>query len=89
MDEQTPRTGRCQHCQQVRPLFQHDGELQFWGYNPGDEAWLCARDYSARETAIENDRPFHIEHDLVVFPEDQPAAVRFYGPDGNELTASR
>ncbi|MFD6691076.1 hypothetical protein ACFWEV_35060 [Streptomyces bacillaris] len=88
MTKQTPRTGRCQHCQQIRPLWRHEGQLQFWGYDPGEAAWLCARDYSAREVAVERDEPFHIEHDLIAFPEDRPAQARFYGPDGTELTAS-
>lgn len=61
MPDTQPRTGRCQHCQQIRPLFEHDGPGHYWGYDPADAAWLCARDYSARELAIENDQPFHIE----------------------------
>lgn len=56
----TPRTGRCQHCEQTRPLYRHDGELQFWGYDPSEAAWLCARCWSDRETAIEADDPFHL-----------------------------
>ncbi|WP_405794067.1 hypothetical protein [Streptomyces sp. NBC_01506] len=62
-----PREGRCQHCQQTRPLFKHEGELQYWGYE-GPTAWLCARDYSAREVAVENGRDIRIERDLIVFP---------------------
>lgn len=86
MDD-TQKVGRCQHCQQIRPVFHHEGELQFWGYDPADAAWLCAHDYSAREVAIENDRPFHIERGLIVFAEHEPRA-RFFGPDGEILTPS-
>lgn len=81
MPRTQPRTGRCQHCQQIRPLFEHDGPGHYWGYDPADAAWLCARDYSARELAIENDQPFHIEHGLIVFPEHENR-TRAFGPDG-------
>jgi hypothetical protein len=70
----TPKTGRCQHCLQIRPLFEHEGELQFWGYDPGDLAWLCARDHSAREIAIENDRAFRI-HPIQPFANEQAEEV--------------
>lgn len=63
----TPRIGRCQHCAQFRPLFRHEGELEFWGYDPEDAAWICARDYNVREAAIENDRPFHINRHIQPF----------------------
>lgn len=76
-------TGRCQHCQQVRPVFHHEGELQFWGYNPDDGAWLCAPDWSARETAINNDQPFHIDRGLIVWPEDEPKARYFPAPSSS------
>lgn len=64
----TPKTGTCQHCGQTRPLFKHEGELQFWGYDPADAAWLCARDFSAREDAVENDKPFSINFSIPPFP---------------------
>ncbi|NUU23327.1 MAG: hypothetical protein HOV68_17720 [Streptomycetaceae bacterium] len=64
---QTPRVGRCQHCKQLRPLFHHEGELHYWGYDPGDAAWLCAPDYSARETAIDNDQAFSVFHAVEPF----------------------
>lgn len=69
----TPRPGRCQHCAQTRPLFQHEGELQFWGYDPSETAWLCARDWEAREIAIENDQAFHIDRSIKPFTAPAPA----------------
>lgn len=65
----TPRTGRCQHCKQTRPLFKHEGELQYWGYDPTETAWLCAPDWQAREIAVENDRGFAIAHSIKPFDE--------------------
>jgi hypothetical protein len=70
----TPKTGRCQHCQQIRPLFKHEGELQFWGYDPSETAWLCARDHGRREIAIENDRPFHVDYSIRPFAETEAAS---------------
>jgi hypothetical protein len=72
--DSTPRNGRCQHCGQTRPLFKHEGELQYWGYDPTDTAWLCARDHSAREIAIENDRAFHINRAIKPFAETEAAS---------------
>jgi hypothetical protein len=70
----TPRTGRCQHCGQTRPLFEHEGELQFWGYDPSEKAWLCTPDWQARETAIDNDQPFRINQAIKPFA-GQPEGV--------------
>lgn len=70
-------TGRCQHCQQQRPLFKHEGELHDWGFNPDNAAWLCARDHSARQLAIESGDDIRIEHDLIVWPENEPK-VRYF-----------
>jgi hypothetical protein len=72
----TPRTGRCQHCGQTRPLFHHEGELHYWGYNPDDAAWLCSPHWQARETAIDNDRHFEINTRIKPFAEQPTEASR-------------
>lgn len=71
-----PKIGRCQHCQQIRPVFHHDGKFDngddlwdapyppYWGTTG---AWLCVRDYSAAELARENRATFHVEHELEVW----------------------
>lgn len=91
-----PKVGRCQHCQQIRPVFHLDarfdnGEpiweapypVEDWPW-PG--AWLCVRDYSAAETARVNGLTFRIEHDLEVWfwREDQP--IRVFAAGGEVLT---
>ncbi|RAJ70223.1 hypothetical protein K378_01388 [Streptomyces sp. Amel2xB2] len=68
MAQQTlPRNGRCQHCRQKRPLFLHDNWASFLA---DDTAWLCTRDYSAREEAIENEAHFDIWRDFDPFQAD-------------------
>jgi hypothetical protein len=79
-----PQVGRCQHCQQVRPVFRWGDELQFPGGLPTG-AWLCARDYSAATLADENNQPFRIEYDLEVWPW-KAAKTRIFTPDGELLT---
>lgn len=76
------KVGRCQHCQQVRPVFHYnhtfDNGDPIWAIPYPDEnwpwpgAWLCARDWSDAETSRINGRTFHVEHDLVVFAEHEP-----------------
>lgn len=70
-------TGRCQHCEQTRPLFPWSPAPLPWEELPG--GWLCARDYSAAKLADDNDRgkDFRLNHDIVVWPEDEPK-VRVY-----------
>ena len=89
-----PKVGRCQHCQQIRPVFHHDGKYDngedIWAtpypdYWPTRGAWLCARDYSAAETARVNGLTFHVEHDLEVWPW-KAAKLRLFTPDGEVLT---
>lgn len=71
-----PTVGRCQHCQQVRPVFHHDRTFDngepIWDtpyppYWATTGAWLCVRDYSAAETARVTGRTFHVEHELEVW----------------------
>lgn len=69
-----PKTGRCQHCGQTRHVFLHEGELQFWGYDPGERAWLCGPDWEAREIAIENDRGFYVDYAIRPFAETENAS---------------
>jgi hypothetical protein len=71
-----PKVGRCQHCQQIRPVFHYDAKFdngepiwdtpcpEFW---IGQGVWLCARDWSAAETCRVNGSTFHVEHDLEVW----------------------
>lgn len=76
-----PKVGRCQHCQQIRPVFHYDGTFDngqpIWS-TPCPEpwavhgVWLCARDWSDAETCRINGTTFHVEHGLVVFDEDEP-----------------
>lgn len=80
----TPRVGRCQHCQQIRPVFRWGDSLQFPGGRPTG-AWLCARDYSAATLADENNQPFHVEHGLEVWPW-KAAKTRIFTPVGELLT---
>lgn len=79
-----PHVGRCRHCQQTRPLFRYDLRFDngdeiwttpyppYWGRTG---AWLCARDWSAAETARVNGRCFHVEHELVVWSPDTRVAM--------------
>lgn len=89
-----PEIGRCQHCQQIRPIWRynrtHDNGDPIWATpcpphwgTPG--AWLCARDWSAADTARVNGRSFHVEHDLEVWPWEA-AKPRFFTPDGELLS---
>lgn len=89
-----PEVGRCQHCQQIRPVFHHDATFDngepIWDtpypeYWIATGAWLCARDYSAAETARVNGLTFHVEHDLEVWPWNA-ARTRIFTPDGEVLT---
>ncbi|MER7788587.1 hypothetical protein [Streptomyces sp. NPDC097640] len=89
-----PKVGRCQHCQQIRPVFRYDAKFdndepiwdtpcpEFW---IAQGTWLCARDYSAAETARVNGLTFHVEHDLEVWPW-KAAKPRLFTPDGEVLT---
>lgn len=90
-----PKVGRCQHCQQIRPVFHYnatyDNGEPIWDtpyppYWPTTGAWLCARDWSAAETARVNGIPFHVEHDLEVWFWREETAVRIFTPDGELLT---
>ncbi|GAA0500706.1 hypothetical protein [Streptomyces olivaceiscleroticus] len=71
IDSNVPRNGRCQHCQQLRPLFPHITTCSSDPYTPGTPAqyWLCARDWSAAEEADQNGQSFYIDHDLIVWPD--------------------
>ena len=89
-----PAVGRCQHCQQIRPVFHLDGKFDngepVWStpyseYWPKTGAWLCARDYSAAETARVNGLTFHVEHDLEVWFWRENK-IRTFTPDGEVLT---
>jgi hypothetical protein len=79
-----PKVGRCQHCQQIRPVFRWGDNLQFPGGQPTG-AWLCARDYSAATLADESSQPFHIEYDLEVWPW-KAAKTRIFAAGGELLT---
>lgn len=82
-------TGRCQHCQQTRPLFPWSPAPLPWEELPG--GWLCAPDYSRAKLADDNGRGknFRLEHDLVVWPEQEPR-VRVNGaPVGSGSAGSR
>ena len=79
-----PQVGRCQHCQQIRPVFRWGEELQFPGGLPTG-AWLCARDCSAATLANENNQHFRIEYDLEPWPW-LAAKTRTFTPDGELLT---
>ena len=90
-----PKVGRCQHCQQIRPVFHYDRKFdngepiwatpcpEFW---IGQGAWLCARDWSAAETCRVNGLTFHVEHDLEVWFWRENNAIRIFTPDGELLT---
>jgi hypothetical protein len=89
------RVGRCQHCQQIRPVFHHDRKHDngepLWDtpyppYWPTTGAWLCARDYSAAETARVNGLSFHVEHDLEVWFWRENNPIRIFTPDSEVLT---
>lgn len=90
----TPKVGRCQHCQQIRPVFHLDAKFDngepIWT-TPYPKcwmttgAWLCVRDYSAAETARVNGRTFHVEHDLEVWPWFA-AKTRIFTAGGEVLT---
>lgn len=98
MTDPAPTIGRCQHCQQVRPVWHHDKKFDngdsIWD-TPYPEywlttgAWLCARCYSAAETARVNGLTFHVEHEAEVkfWRCTSPAATigRIFTPDGGEL----
>ncbi|MFF0166742.1 hypothetical protein [Streptomyces prasinus] len=89
------KVGRCQHCQQIRPVWHYDAKYDngedIWATPypaedwPWPGAWLCARDWSAAETARVNGLTFHVEHDLEVWfwREGQ---VRIFTPDGELLS---
>src|SRR5438067_9810112 len=89
-----PKVGRCQHCQQVRPVFHYDATFdngepiwstacpEFWS---AQGVWLCARDWSEAETCRVNGRTFHVEHGLEVWPW-KAAKTRIFTPDGEVLT---
>lgn len=86
------KVGRCQHCQQIRPVFPYTATFDngepiwttpcppYWAHHT---VWLCARDWSHAETCRANGLTFHIEHGLVVFAEDQPRTRTWAG--GREL----
>jgi hypothetical protein len=97
--DNTLKVGRCQHCQQIRPIWHYDGKYDngedIWDtpypeYWPTTGAWLCARDWSAAETARVNGLPFHVEHDLEVWfwRENSGWPGRIFTPDGELLTQS-
>jgi hypothetical protein len=76
-DLNNPTIGRCQHCQQIRPVFHYDHRFDngdhLWDtpypdYWPITGAWLCVRDYSAAETARVNGSSFHVDHEIDVWP---------------------
>jgi len=81
------RIGRCQHCQQIRPVWRWGDSLQAPGGLPTG-AWLCARDYSAATEADVHNRHFHIEYDLVVFAEQEPR-IRTWANGAEVLTPSQ
>ncbi|WP_329131471.1 hypothetical protein OG552_10290 [Streptomyces sp. NBC_01476] len=89
--------GRCQHCQQIRPIWhydlRHDNGDEIWAkpYPPywmTTGAWLCASDWDAAETCRVQGRAFHVEHELVVFAEHEPR-TRTWGPGGEVLTPTQ
>lgn len=57
-EKQPTRNGNCNQCNADGILYLHEGELQFWGYDPAEAAWLCAGDWEAREAAVLSDAPF-------------------------------
>lgn len=72
-----PTIGRCQHCQQIRPVFHHPGKHDngdhIWStpyppYWSEAGAWLCARDYSDAETARVNGLSYYVDHEIDVWP---------------------
>lgn len=91
------RVGRCQHCQQIRPVFhydlRHDNGDHIWStpyppYWQWTGAWLCAPDWSRAETCRVNGLPFWVEHELVVFAKDEPR-VRTWAGGREILTRSQ
>ncbi|CQR59259.1 hypothetical protein [Streptomyces leeuwenhoekii] len=89
-----PRVGRCQHCQQIRPVFLYtatfDNGEPIWTtpcpeYWTAHGVWLCTRDWSEAETCRVNGRTFHVEHGLVVFAENEPR-TRIWAGGGELLT---
>ena len=95
MDTPT-KVGRCQHCQQIRPVFPYTATFDtgepIWTtpcpeYWAAHGVWLCARDWSQAETRRVNGRTFHVEHGLVVFAEQEPR-TRIWASGRELLTQS-
>jgi hypothetical protein len=77
MTDPEVRVGRCQHCEQIRPVFhydlRHDNGDEIWDqpYPPywnTTGAWLCARHWSQADTCRINGLSFHVDHELEVWP---------------------
>jgi hypothetical protein len=90
-----PAVGRCQHCQQIRPVFHLDAKFDngepIWDtpypeHWPTTGAWLCVRDYSAAETARVNGRTFPVEHELEVWFWREGRTSRIWTEDREVLT---
>lgn len=91
-----PTVGRCQHCQQIRPVWyydnKHDNGEPIWDTPypaedwPTTGAWLCARDWSAAETARVNGLAFHVDHLLEVRFWKDNTAVRIFASGGELLS---
>ncbi|WP_062215682.1 hypothetical protein [Streptomyces sp. NBRC 109706] len=90
MTEPIPAVGRCQRCQQLRPVWRLDAPAAFWNdarYTTPTGAWLCARHYSDATTTHEDGQAYTVEHDLEVFPWET-APLRVFTPSGEVLTES-
>ncbi|WP_331723402.1 hypothetical protein [Streptomyces atratus] len=97
-DLHNPAVGRCQHCLQIRPVFHHDlrhdngdhiWDTPYPEYWKTAGAWLCARDYSAAETARVNGLSYHVDHETDVFPWRYPRGIRLWTPEGEVLPQGR
>jgi hypothetical protein len=97
MTDPEVRVGRCQHCQQVRPVFhydhRHDNGDHIWDqpyppYWPTTGAWLCARDWSTADTCRANGHSFHVDHEIEVedWRERRGWPGRIFTPGGELLT---
>jgi hypothetical protein len=83
-----PKVGRCQHCEQIRPVFHYDQRRDngdhIWDepyppYWSTTGAWLCARHWSAADTARTNGLSFHVNHELIVWPWNAPKVRTWAG----------
>lgn len=98
MTDSVIKVGRCQHCQQVRPVFHydrtHDNGEPIWDapyppYQSTTGAWLCVRDWDGAEAARVNGRSFRVAHDLEVWPWQEAKPRLFAGGGEVQLEGER